>query len=427
MHFLVLFKRLFLIYSLLLVTCVALLVLVCTIPSSALKQNISTTLKILEKEGTYPSVGIPGRRITLDNFTDSLMLNTAYSADSHNPLKSALTNVRIEGELDSVNQISNLEIAYKGEPGRIVGYERYWHGYLVYLRPLLLLGPIGVIHIVISLALWGSLLVFASTSWTRLGKKFTLAFILGLLAVDFPFIGQSMQFSSVFLIGLLGATYLVRARLRDESLFTLFFIVGALTSFFDLLTAPIVGLGMILLVAMQLKRKTVKEIIQLCIMWAIGYLLLWSSKWVLMSILHTPSAITNAINQILDRTVTQADSNFSHVAAVKLNILQLIGYDKMSKIFVLASSILAGIIFIRYRLVTSSRVRAALPWLFVSIIPYCWYLIAANHSYLHVWYTYRDQFLSVAALLLVYIQLLDWQRIRSEFTLKRSNKRNNKV
>lgn len=399
-------------YFILLTIFLITLILSCLIPSSMLKQNIGKTLITLKKEGTYPSFGLPWRQIVLDNFTDTLMLNTAYSINSNNPIKSALVNVRYDGKVDSVNQISNLEKSYLQKDIQQVGYERYWHGYLLYLRPLLTIFSYSTIRSIITIFLYSSFILFMYLSWKKLGKKVTIAFLLGLISVDFYYLGQSMQFSIVFLIGLFGSIYLLCVYKKNYSLYILFFIIGALTSFFDLLTAPLVTLGMLLVVATILEDKNIKNILLHCLAWSIGYSFLWFSKWFIVQVLFTPGAIVTAFNEIVNRTVSQADTNFNHFNAVKLNFFQLIGYNRVNKIIVLSLFIISLIFFLRYFTFKKEKVNKSIPWILIGSIPYIWYLIAANHSYLHVWYTYRDQFISVVCVFLVAIEFIDWPHIK---------------
>ena len=389
------------------------LILVCLIPSSLLKNNIGTSLTTLKSEGTYPTAGFPLRPIVLDNFTDPVMLNTAYSVDSNQPIRSALTNIRHAASPDEINQIINLESLYKNQAKVTFGYERYWHGYLVYLRPLLVFFPYSVIRIIISISLYVALLFFLFQSWKKLGKKATIYFLIGLVAVDFFSIGKSMQFSGVFLIGLLGSVYLLSTYKKNQNSYPLFFIIGGLTSFIDLLTAPLASLGMILIIQAFLNKKS--KMLLYSLSWSIGYLSLWFSKWAIAQAFFTPGAINTSFNQIVNRTVTKADANFSIVNALRLNIFQLIGYNRMEQISLL---ILFGVIFfisIRYFSFSIKKLKTITPWVIIAFIPYVWYAIAANHSYLHVWYTYRNQFMSVVVACFIYSEFIDWERVNESF------------
>ena len=55
--------------------------------------------------------------------------------------------------------------------------------------------------------------------------------------------------------------------------------------------------------------------------------------------------------------------------------------------------------------------RQAVQYLAVAALPLAWYLFAANHSYLHCWFTYRAQAASVAALLMAASAMVDWERL----------------
>ena len=56
--------------------------------------------------------------------------------------------------------------------------------------------------------------------------------------------------------------------------------------------------------------------------------------------------------------------------------------------------------------------RKALQILPIAVLPWAWYLFAANHSYWHNWFTFRAQAVTVAAMLLALSQMVDWRRLR---------------
>ncbi len=386
-------------YLLLFSLFVASLLLISIIPSTYLKKNIGSSVEVLKYEGVYPSVGIPWRKITLDNYTDAIMLNTAYSINSAEAFKSSLINKRYYDGSNGKNQLDNLEEIYNKNVEPNAGYERYWHGYLVFLRPLLAVFSYDVIRILNAVLLYGGFLYLFFLTWKKLGKKLSIALLVGFVAIDFFFIWKSMQFSSIFHIAIFSSIYLVLHQKKVQNQYLLFFIVGGLTSFFDLLTAPLITLGLPLIFIVYLNKSNIKTVILHCLAWGSGYLLLWLSKWVLVELLFAPGAIQTALNTISSRTVSEPDPNFSYVQTLKLNIFQLIGYHKSNKIIVLVSGIITSIFLLRYISFNKKKISSVLSWIMIGIIPYVWYLVAANHSYLHVWYTYRIQFISVVALL----------------------------
>ncbi len=406
------FKQFVSAYLILIVIFLSALFLVCLIPSSLLTKNIGKTLSTFQKEGTYPNAGFSWRPVILDNFTDPLMVNTAYSVDSRQPLRAALLNIRYQESLGQVSQIINLEKLYQKKALVLTGYERYWHGYLIFLRPLLVFFPYVVIRNILTFILFLTAAVYLFLINRKLGKKTTLFTIIGLIMTDFFFLGKSLQFSGVFLTGMLTSIYLLFTYKNKGNLFLLFFIAGGLTCFFDLLTAPLVSLGLLLIAATNLEKK--QNIIKNCLFWTLGYLLFWFSKWLIVALLFAPGAIEVSFNQIINRTVTQADAGFSQFKAVQLNLAQLIGYSRYNRMTYLLVNGIFFLLSLRYLTFNLKKAQQVIPWLLIIFLPYLWYLIAANHSYLHCWYTYRDQFMSVVALLYLMTEFIDWQRIKKD-------------
>jgi hypothetical protein len=407
-------KKILIAYFVLLLIFFVSLVLTSLIPSSLFTKNIGKTIMIFKKEGIYPSVGLPWRKIILDNFTDPLLFNTAYSSNATNPIKSALTNLRYTDSIDQLNQINNLEKLYVRNAVPNTGYERYWHGYLVFLRPLLVFFSYTGIRILLTLMLYASLLYLSYLTWRILGKKLTIFFFFGLIAVDFFFLSKSLQFSSVFLIGFISSIFILKKPDKNHSALVLFFIVGGLTSFFDLLTAPLISLGIPLVIATALKKR--RYVFSHCFAWTIGYLSLWLSKWILAALLYTPDAIRVSFNQIINRTITKADTQFTHFTAIKLNLFQLLGYHRISQLVVFVFILVLIFFLLRYFNFRKQTGKKILPWLFIATIPYLWYLVAANHSYLHCWYTYRNQFMSIVAGLMIFSEFINWHKVKQDLS-----------
>ena len=110
------------------------------IPKDAMENHVRESVKVFEEEGTYPQLVAGFVDSQLDNWTDALMLLTAVYQDSeNNVLRQAVLNKRsvIEGK----NPAETLVSVYSKEETRDViksySYGRYWHGYLLFLKPLL--------------------------------------------------------------------------------------------------------------------------------------------------------------------------------------------------------------------------------------------------------------------------------------------------
>lgn len=125
----------------LLISCIALgtilLLLVYSIPVVQIDHNVRTSAVTLEEEGVFPSL-TKWCTSQLDNYTDStMMLNAAYDGEEA-VLEQALMvySKRIEG-LNLQESIVQYYLRGGVEEAKRIPYARYWHGYLVFLKPLL--------------------------------------------------------------------------------------------------------------------------------------------------------------------------------------------------------------------------------------------------------------------------------------------------
>ena len=156
----------FLAYIIMITVFILSIVAISLIPSEKIYENIRKSSVTLLKEGDllrYPSY----RKIKLDNYTDSLMLNNAYSINNKSPFESAMLvrenyiyGISAEATRDVLGehiqtkaQVEELENLINNNPDESHEYARYWHGYLVYLRPLLLLFDYSKIRIIILIVL----------------------------------------------------------------------------------------------------------------------------------------------------------------------------------------------------------------------------------------------------------------------------------
>lgn len=417
---------------------VVLLTVVSNISKDQLFSTLPATVETLQKETQYPSFGFAPRQIVLDNYTDSLMLNTAYTGNGAEPFKSALFNTRQIISLQEIDQIKNLAEYQEGLPTIESSYERYWHGYLLFLKPLLTFLNYSQIRLVLTTVLFASFCYLLFSVYKKLGVQYSMALLVAGIFTDFFYLGQSIQFVQVYLIGIVMSLFLLAVESQNKK-YAIFFITGALTAFFDLLTAPLVTLGFLLIVSTELVVSEkfslqavfaqYKKILLHVVLWSVGYASVWISKWVLVDVVYNAGVIEDALGHVLNRTVNKPADDFSYLKVLTLNIQQLIGYSKFSKYCVLILASVCLGIFCVLKKSFKSIFYATVLCLPLLLLPYAWYLFAANHSYLHVWYTYRAQLVTVGAGALLFYSCIDWQKadLLAKSVTKRSGKRDKKI
>lgn len=188
-------------------------------------------------------------------------------------------------------------------------YARYWHGYLLYLKPLLLL--FSWKHVVwLELAVQIALMIWVLITAIRKQNAGVAAVTLGSFLFMKPVLVLiSLTMSVCWILTLLAVEYMLlhHDRLHEKGQYPEFFlIIGILTSYFDFLTYPITTLGIPLCCYFLLENdrawNNIKKLIGFCASWGIGYAGMWAAKWVIADLtLHT-GTIKDAIWSIIGRT-----------------------------------------------------------------------------------------------------------------------------
>ncbi len=403
-------------FIILIIGFVGILLVSCSFPSSLIKENVKSSSKTLIKEGNRKFCFIVNKaqEQMFDNYSDALMINTAYSIDSKTPLYSALTAkkdyvpgvtktivVDMVGELNSSSkydehdEVSELRDTVNGESTESFEYAKYWHGYLSFLRPLLLIFDYSQIRIL--LAIIFSILIILITIELAKNKGKTIAslYFLSLFCVEYFYVFLNLMNSVTFLVMMISSLIFVKKhdKIKDFGLF--FFIVGMCCSFFGLLDTPLLTLGGPLILYFIYKEnrgeKDFRELIKFSILWLLGYSLTWATKWILTDILYHRDLISTAIGQVLFRSF---DKNVNKAVAVCLNILYM-------AIPIILGTIIAVYYSVKYynKRVKESSKKYRIFYI-ISLMPIVWYIVLANHSYNHSFFTYRLLFITMLSLLL---------------------------
>ena len=381
------------------------LILVFCIPVHLMKGNLLASEQIMESESAYPISYTTG--ISYDNFTVSIMLDEAATR-SGNPIKDSV-EARYYYDPDIVSTIAH---SINNETN--TSYSRYWHGYLVFLKPLLLFFNVHEIRLILQTALL-VLLGLASIAfyrrWGAHGIFYAAALLLSMGLFGAADAAATLPIFSSFAIAAIGCFVLAwRDGWSDYDLRRFFFVIGAVTVYFDFLDNPVITLGLPLCVVLLLKYRSYKPrnlamtLVQAILFWGLGYGIPWVAKWILAAIVLGPSAFGDAVSQLLFRTgatnidgmpQTSASSAIAKNIAVVGKLAPLMGI----LLAVMVACVLAAAL--RARGKQRAQVIALGCGVFlVAILPFAWYCGASNHSDIHAGFlTYRDLIVTLCALL----------------------------
>lgn len=310
-------------------------------------------------------------------------------------------------------------------------YARYWHGYLVYLKPLLLFftwKQISVLGILLQLFL---MFIIVGLSIQKKQPGVAAAMIIGFLFMKPLLILVSLTMTVCWIITLAALIFLLlkNDRLAEKKLYAEYFlIVGILTSYFDFLTYPVVTLGFPLCAFFLMNGQTgpvypdgslkednkpaikiaIQKMIGYSICWGIGYAGMWAMKWIIADLtLHT-GTIKDAVWSIIGRTeVIGGRSRFNggfYVLSLNLREYDYMIYPVMAAI-ITAISLLFIITACRKR-GTAAVLVSLIPYMLIFCIPFVWIIVVQHHSALHARFTFRILAVAVLAIGCMGIQAL---------------------
>ena len=392
-----------------------LLTAVYALPVERMDLNVARSATIMDEEWAYPVLS-PYFTSQLDNYTDSIiLLEAACPAEvGGSLLNRAMTVPR--GRVSGWNNVSEELAAHylRGAPFTAYsGYARYWHGSLVFVKPLLLLtdyGGIRVLNGVVQLlVMTGLCLLLRKRGLGAYTLPTTLAY--GMLM---PLaLAKSLQFSACFYVLTLGAAALLltEKKRRKPAASVVFLYIGVATAYLDLLTYPIATFGVPALFLLLLCREEPEErrlagLVKSGLSWCAGYGGMWVLKWVLGSLITGTNILADGADAFAKRASYTATENAARVEA-----LSCLRMNTEAFLFTPVTFLTAGfLLWLLWRWAKRNDgafayrdrrdlIRTLFPFFLVSLAPVVWYLFAANHSTVHRFFTNKALVVSFLAIL----------------------------
>jgi len=381
-----------------------LMLAVYSIPVQNIDKNVEKSMSIFRTEKTYHNL-VSWMTSNLDNWTDARMLAIAsYNDDKHTLIEKSLLNFSRSCKPNPheciVRYYDNKSFDY------ISQYARYWHGYLIFLKPMMYFTDLHMIRYCNLILHTILIMLICFRFWKDNLKELIPIFVLTLCSIMPVANAIALQYATCMyitlfstLLLLLGNRYLID---KNRYLF-LFLLIGISTSYFDFLTYPTLtySIPMAIMVYINIKfninnvfksnKLTLFFTIKGFISWFIGYVGMWSMKWIITSLLTDNNIICSTIKTIAFRTSTSTGKiDFTYLDVIVRNIYKYTN----SPIFylIIIYSIFLSIYSIKkvglINFATNFTVSIS-KFIFIIITPMLWYFMASNHSYVHNWMTYK--------------------------------------
>lgn len=393
---------------------VGLLVLVWSIHAEKVEKNIASTAAILKEEGVGPSLsGLCTSQ--LDNISDSIMFLEAGDESEGSALERAMLSSRGTYN-DETDVVEILERRYmNGETfSGTTTYPRYWHGYLVLLKPLLTILDFSGIRILNGICQILLVIVIACLMRKRGVKQYILPYVISYFMLMPLALAYSLQFSSCFYVFSVSSVLYLLFYNKPRWHWIVFLIAGILVAYIDLLTYPIVTFGMVAVFYLILQKEmnlngTIAALIKYAVSWGFGYAVMWGSKWIIASSVTDVNVIKDAIDTIAYRTSNmQGDGN----TAASLLVVEADNF----LMFLVTPILIVLVLFVIYNLIQLRKMNGspgewkklkliAVPYVFVAVLPYLWYVFATNHSAVHYWFTNKACVITVFSIMCMIVKL----------------------
>lgn len=383
-----------------------LIILVNCIPDRLVKQSIQAGIDALSAEGDHPWIFFTPQS-QLDNFTDRIMLQMSQRTSSWNTVTQYFSDVSEWPWLEANSLHNPLFAAFSNQ-----GYPRYWHGYTVFLKPLLVFfsfDAIRVISFVVLLILLGYAFYILKTEYNLL---VACVFSISMTMINVFVVPLSLVFAPVVYL-----TVLCVIGIRSfygRSRVVLFLLVGSVINFLDFLTFPLLTLcfplGLLIYYDVRQSEKVSRIVVNFIssgFAWLLGYAATWFVKWIFSSVITGKNIIKDAIENILIRTDTgDSTAHFDKMDTIVSNYDCLFdNYPIRFIVLVLLIVIVAQYASVKRDGISCINIRKNLfkgiPLLVLAIAPVIWYFLLVNHSNIHMeFFAYRNAVVTVFSILM---------------------------
>lgn len=378
------------------------------IPQNAIQYNASQAAKELTSQDQWPMVLNTGdRTYKMDNYTDSQIIMQSYNLTSEN-LSSILTNPKHKSEQVPNNMALALdEVVNRGAENEM-SYCRYWMGFRIYVRPLLIACSYYDIRKLIAAIFFTLLFSAIIVISKKVNVKTALCFGLAIIPFNPAIISQSLQFSCTFLLMFLFVMYVCLSIKNPlKNILVTFCAFGVLTQFFDFYTTPLVTYGFPILIMLSMNTIVTNKLLTLVktfFAWLYGYVAMWIVKLLFTTLFTDVNGFADGFYRFAERTgivIQEGWEKYYDVAGAFKAVLNTVlpgGLKIFLFPFLIMICVSLGVIFFKRKF--KCALNDIAPFV-VATLPLVWYACSAQPTYIHAWFQYRTLSVTVFGVFLM--------------------------
>lgn len=408
--------------------CIILLLLTGMIPHNAIAASCRKSAEFFLDNELFP-YSIDGQfNSRIDNYSDCILVNIMYHTDNEQLLSTLIKASYYQPVSENINVSLSDAVYDTKEPN--ISYCRYWHGSLALLRPLFLFTDIvGARYIL------GGILVLLTllTAITLIRMKRTslaVCYLLGNLSVQCWMCLTCIQYMTTFLVMNVITLRILRIYQKNhtdqaelyQKICMLMTVSGVTVCFVDFLTTETLSVTVPLLVLLVLRFEDgqleslsteAKHLGTWGLIWGCSYAFMFLVKWSLCAALLGFESLSDIFSHAGERflgAVTTGNTSLDPEATPTQRFFGALGRnqgclfpfrDNMSMsgalfLFLCIVCVLLLLIYVFRRKDFSGKMLVLC--LLLGAIPYVRYIILQNHAYLHYFFTYRAQLVTIISL-----------------------------
>ena len=392
-----------------------------SIPNSAIDENIKKSAAFLTKDpqnfhyqlGTVPSS-------IRDQYADANLLNIAFYIDPSHPWDSIIWDRYCWDGVETAN--IGFREAVEGNLPANKEYLRYWHGSLMFIRPLLSVFDIQQIYILHYAVMAVLLLILTGILFRHHLTSELICLAVALAAVNLWFVPSCLEYYWMFLVMFVSSIVAVRMSLEKQyrELSYLFLITGIVAAFLDFLTVETITALIPLLLALRIQQRqkiksnTLRFIIKNLTLWAVGFVGMWVMKWIIASVYLGESVVP----YLREKTLFHLGVK-SHMPIYVMilqgfcrNIYALapISYGNWGAavlVILIVAMVVIPVWKNQVQLKRNINRKYLFIYLMIAILPYIRYSMLPFHSWHHYFFTHRAQAVTILALGFCVLEIIE--------------------
>lgn len=377
-----------------------LLFLVFLIPDKCISDNVNASIDDLTREGTWPQIFFFQGYSKPENQGEKLVYRSMLSE-----------NLRYDSALKNAMDVAD--------------YARFWHGYLVIMKPLTALLQYTQIRYISMLLFFMLTYILLNRIREKIGIDFSYWFLFVFLMAYSFMVPMTIQYATSYYI-FIGFSIIILNNYDKpdfhKRLGMLFFVAGSLDNFLEWYTTPLLTLGMPMLFLCMLwikngypDKKQLAMFIGLSLLWAAGYSFTWISKWIVASVILN----RNILREVTSRANTYSEFAVDHsveslglssvLICINNNLkgwwhifvkgqqgVYLLTEVMLSAFLVLYKKYLKGHNFDKEKCIEA--LKECMSLLLTALYPFVWCVVDTGHTMWHSWWCFRLFMITFAAL-----------------------------